>query len=141
MLSIRPKQPTGPIRFCFQSINLRFYISFRSFRPDFLSILYDRGVVPPLKAHFYVHVFVSGGRQLCSLLYPVRQLHHVCRVDAFHLCGSSLIPKPSTAPKDHYPTIYLPNGSLPIIQEMPKQQTYVVMAVAGMVSHSGSIGL
>ena len=75
------------------------------------------------------------------------------------------IPEPSTAPinvapqspmalihtlfivyysvylKDHYPTIYLPNGSLPIIQEMPKQQTYVVMAVAGMVSHSGSIGL
>ena len=43
--------------------------------------------------------------------------------------------------EDHYPTIYLPNGSLPIIQEMPKQQTYVVMAVAGMVSHSGSIGL
>ena len=26
--------------------NFRFYISFRSFRPDFLSILYDRGVVP-----------------------------------------------------------------------------------------------
>ena len=25
-----------------------------------------------MKAHFYVHVFVSGGRQL----------HHVCRVDA-----------------------------------------------------------
>ena len=26
--------------------------------------------------------FVSGGRQLCSLLYPVLQLHHVCSVDA-----------------------------------------------------------
>lgn len=36
----------------------------------------------PLKALFYVHIFVSGGRQLCSLLYPVCQLHHVCRVDA-----------------------------------------------------------
>ena len=35
-----------------------------------------------LKALFYVHVLVSGGRQLCSLLYPVCQLHHVCRVDA-----------------------------------------------------------
>ena len=35
-----------------------------------------------MKAHFYVQIFVSGGRQLCSLLYPVRQLHHVCRVDA-----------------------------------------------------------
>ena len=29
-----------------------------------------------------MHVFVSRGRQLCSLLYPVRRLHHVCRVDA-----------------------------------------------------------
>ena len=36
----------------------------------------------PWEALFYVHVFVSGVRQLCSLLYPVRQLHHVCRVDA-----------------------------------------------------------
>ena len=35
-----------------------------------------------MKARFHVNVFVSGGRQLCSLLYPVRQLHHVCRVDA-----------------------------------------------------------
>ena len=26
--------------------------------------------------------FVSGGRQLCSLLYPVRQLHLVCRMNA-----------------------------------------------------------
>ena len=29
-----------------------------------------------------MHVFVSGCRQLCSLLYPVRQPHNVCRVDA-----------------------------------------------------------
>ena len=35
-----------------------------------------------MKALFHVHVFVSGGRQLCSLLYPFCQLHHVCRVDA-----------------------------------------------------------
>ena len=35
-----------------------------------------------MKAHFYGHVFVSGGRQLCPLFYSVRQLHHVCRVDA-----------------------------------------------------------
>ena len=26
--------------------------------------------------------FVSGSRQLCSLLYPVHHLQHVCRVDA-----------------------------------------------------------
>ena len=36
----------------------------------------------PLKALFYVHIFVSVGCQLCYLLYPVCQLHHVCRVDA-----------------------------------------------------------
>ena len=35
-----------------------------------------------MKALFYVHVFVSGGRQVCSLFYSVRLLHHVCRVDA-----------------------------------------------------------
>ena len=35
-----------------------------------------------MKALFYVYNFVSGGRQLCSLLYPVCQLHHVCCVDA-----------------------------------------------------------
>ena len=29
-----------------------------------------------------MHIYVSGGRQLCSLLYSVCQLHHVCRVDA-----------------------------------------------------------
>ncbi|MDY4562826.1 MAG: hypothetical protein SPD85_04375 [Candidatus Cryptobacteroides sp.] len=29
-----------------------------------------------------MHVFVSRGRQLCSMLNPVRLLHHVCRVDA-----------------------------------------------------------
>jgi len=29
-----------------------------------------------------VHVFISSSRQLHPLLYPVRQLHHVCRVDA-----------------------------------------------------------
>ena len=29
-----------------------------------------------------MHIFVSGNHQLCSLLYPVRQLHHVCRVNA-----------------------------------------------------------
>ena len=35
-----------------------------------------------MKALFHVHVFVSGGRKLCSLLYPVRQPHRVCRVNA-----------------------------------------------------------
>ena len=59
-----------------------FYISFRSFRPDCLSIFNGRGVVFPVKARFHVHVFDSEVRQLCSMLYPVCQLHHICCVDA-----------------------------------------------------------
>ena len=43
--------------------------------------------------------------------------------------------------ENFYPTIYLPIGSLPIAQEIPKQQMYVEMAVAGIVSHSGNVGL
>ena len=51
-----------------------------------------------MKARIHAHVFVSGCRQLCSLLYPVRQLHHVCRVDAeedvqdFRLFDSAINP-------------------------------------------------
>ena len=47
-----------------------------------MSILNDRGIVPLVKALFHVHVFVSINHQLCSLLYPVRQQHNVCRVYA-----------------------------------------------------------
>ena len=35
-----------------------------------------------MKALFYVHVFVSGNNQMCSLLYSAFQLHHVCRMNA-----------------------------------------------------------
>ena len=35
-----------------------------------------------MKALFYMHIFASDKHQLCSLLYHVRQLHHVCRVYA-----------------------------------------------------------
>ena len=35
-----------------------------------------------MKAHFYVHIFVSGNHQMCSLLYSVGKLHHVYRVNA-----------------------------------------------------------
>ena len=47
MFSIRPKQPTDPIHFCVRVTKFPFYISFRSFRPDYLSIFNGRGVVPP----------------------------------------------------------------------------------------------
>ena len=45
--SIRPKQPTDPIHFCVRVTKFPFYISFRSFRPDYLSIFNGRGVVSP----------------------------------------------------------------------------------------------
>ena len=47
MFSIRPKQPTDPIHFCVRVTKFPFYISFRSFRPDYLSFFNGRGVVPP----------------------------------------------------------------------------------------------
>lgn len=36
----------------------------------------------PAEAQFYVHILVLGSRRLYFLLYPARQLHHVCRMDA-----------------------------------------------------------
>ena len=82
MFSIWPKQPTGPIRFCFRLIKSTFFylIPFVS-AGLFVDSLWQRHS-SPVKARIHAHVFVSGCRQLCSLLYPVRQLHHVCRVDA-----------------------------------------------------------
>ena len=46
MFSFWPRQWLVPSVFCFRLIKFPFFISFRSFRPDFLSILYDRGAVP-----------------------------------------------------------------------------------------------
>ena len=62
----------GSIRFCFQSIKF-FIIICHSGR-------FGRTICPfsmaeaqfPWEALFYVHIFVSGCRQLRSLLYPVR---------------------------------------------------------------------
>ena len=54
----------------FGSSSFRFYISFRSFRPDFLSIVYDRGAVPLGK---YVSMCMFSFQEaancaLCSIL-------------------------------------------------------------------------
>ena len=70
MFSIRPKQPTDPIHFCVRVTKFPFYISFRSFRPDFLSILNDRGAVP-LGKHFSMCMFSfqdAASCALCSIL-------------------------------------------------------------------------
>ena len=46
MFNIRPKQPTDPLRFCFQSIKFMFFYSSRSSWPDILSILDHTASVP-----------------------------------------------------------------------------------------------
>ena len=82
MFSIWPKQLTDPIRFCVQSIKFTFlYLIPVVSAGLFVHFQWQRRS-SPLKALLYVHIFVSRGRQLCSLLYPVCQLHHVCSVDA-----------------------------------------------------------
>ena len=35
-----------------------------------------------MNALFYVHIFISRGRQLCSLFYPIFPLHYFRRMDA-----------------------------------------------------------
>ena len=82
MFSIWLKQPTDPIHFCFQSIKFTFLYLIPVVSAGFFVYSLWQRHSSPLKALFYVYIFVSGGRQLCSLFYPVCQLHHVCRVDA-----------------------------------------------------------
>ena len=82
MFSFWPKLPTGPIRFCFQSVKFPFLYLFPVISAGFFVHTLWQRRSSPVKAHSYVHLFVSGNHQLCSLLYPVCQLHHVCRVDA-----------------------------------------------------------
>ena len=67
--------------FLLSVIQIYIFISHSGRFGRIIFILFDRGVVPPMKALFYVHIFFSGGHQLCSLLYSVCQLHHVCCVD------------------------------------------------------------
>ena len=82
MFSIWAKQQTIPSISASDSSKFQFYICFRSFRPDFLSVFHGEDTVPPTRAPHWLQVSVSGSRQTSSLFYPVRQLHHVCRVDA-----------------------------------------------------------
>ena len=82
MFSIWPKQPAGPIRFCFQSIKYTFLYPIPVVSAGYFVHSQWQRHSSPVKALFRVHVFVSGGRQLSSLFYPVRQLHRVCRVYA-----------------------------------------------------------
>ena len=77
-----PKQPTDSIHFCVRVIKFTFlFLIPVGSTGFFVHSLWQRHS-SPVKAHFYVQIFVSWGRQLCSLFYAVRQLHHVCRVYA-----------------------------------------------------------
>ena len=55
-----------------------------------------------MKALFYVHVFVSGKLQLCSLLYPVRQLYHASSAES----KSSEYPISRRSSRSDYRNIY-----------------------------------
>ena len=82
IFSIWPKQPTDPIHFYVRVTKFTFLYLIPVVSAGFFVHSQWQGCSSPGKALFYVHVFVSGCRQLCSLLYPVCQLHNVCRVDA-----------------------------------------------------------
>ena len=66
------------------SSNLRFYISFRSFRPEFLSILNDRGAVPLWK-HISMCMFSFQASASCVLCHRMEreQLLHPAQFTLF----------------------------------------------------------
>ena len=82
MYLLWPKQPTDPIHFCARVTKFKFLYLIPVISAGFFVHSLWQIRSSPLKALLYVHIFVSGGRQLCSLLYPVRQLHLVCRMNA-----------------------------------------------------------
>lgn len=61
----------------FQSI-----FCFRSFRTDFLSVFHGEDTVPPQELRIDCNFSYQAATKTSPLFYPVRQLDHVCRVDA-----------------------------------------------------------
>ena len=57
--------------FLLSVIQIYIFISHSGRFGRIIFILFDRVVVPPVKALFYVHIFFSGGHQLCSLLCSI----------------------------------------------------------------------
>ena len=71
MFSIWPKQPTVPIHFCVRITKFTFlYLIPVVSAGFFVHCLWQRRS-SPLKAFFYVYIFVSGGRQMYSLLCSI----------------------------------------------------------------------
>ena len=104
MFSLRAKQRPIPSITASDPSKLQFYIGFRQFRPDYLSVFHDEDTVPPTRAPHWLQVSVSGSRQTHPLFYPVRQLNHVCRVDAEEDIQDfrPLRPSPKTPQKPQY---------------------------------------
>ena len=61
----------------FQSI-----FCFRSFRTDFLSVFHGEDTVPPQELRIDCNFSYQAATKTSPVFYPVRQLDHVCRVDA-----------------------------------------------------------
>ena len=85
MFSIWPRRPASPIRSCFRLIKFPFLYLIPIVSAWFFVHSLWQGRSSLVKALFYVHVLVSGGgRQRCSLLYPVCQ---VCLLHVNELCS------------------------------------------------------
>ena len=61
---------TSPFNFCVRLIKFQFYICFRSFRPDFLSVFHGEDTVSPqeLRIDRKFQCQAAAKRALCSIL-------------------------------------------------------------------------
>ena len=72
----------NPFNFCVRLIKISISYLFPVVSAGFFVRFSWRGYSSPTRVPHWLQVSVSGSRQTRPLFYPVRQLHHVCRVDA-----------------------------------------------------------
>ena len=70
------------INFCIRLIKISILYQFPVVSAGFFVRFSRRGDSSPTRVPHWLQVSVSGSRQTRPLFYPVRQLDHVCRVDA-----------------------------------------------------------
>ena len=72
----------NPFNFCVRLIKISVLYLYPVVSSGFFVCFSWRGYSSPTRAPHWPQVSVSGSRQTRPLFYPVRRLHHVCRVDA-----------------------------------------------------------
>lgn len=72
----------NPLNFCVRLIKISILYLFPVVSAGFFVCFSWRGYSSPTRAPHLPQVSVSGSSQTRPLFYPVRQLNHVCRVDA-----------------------------------------------------------